>query len=500
MPWTTFLSKCHDNLGWTRRGKRQFQFWSELPMDICDSIFQHFDDADFLAMAAVCRAFNRNLSELRLPREALDTGTSLRPDESLTIPPDALPMLQRSICISPITRLSYRWTSPVHHLRDLQVLNTIVQRFPGLVQLDLEFAENLLDGNPEPDVAAPIAVPESRGPTVRALCSVIRSMARTRNEPVIILGLCNLFSSTAEDIAHCQLDTGLLHPADVRFGSMSRVLGRAVPKDRRWHVRDHGGERVRVTPIHWIHSVNIRCVPCLAGPFDRCTIVAIDSNSIRNIDLPTGFSGSSLSAGHLNAILPHLSLPCLTTARIYTSSINPAVLAGFLARHRTIQHLVVYPRDSNRQLLSVLPLLPNKSLALLSLKLPFDRRTQSAAHQLTKSLTKLPVLSQGLLLELVVITGDTVHPFDDEEGIVAASLQCITTVRIGRIEGMGILAGMGAKNSGVMEWLGHLPRLRRVEIGEMVAFEHGKSVVQTYIESAVSALSEDIAVEYVGRV
>ncbi|KAJ7746129.1 hypothetical protein DFH07DRAFT_832896 [Mycena maculata] len=348
---TTFIRVRRRTGGFKRREKRPIPTPTPtptpapnptptLPVEMVEECLAHLDNADLLLSAEVCRHFNHYCGQLHLlrggvDRKLLDTG-------HLDIKVALLPALQRALFLPPLTHLSCSFSEEdPYPWQELRRIEAIVKRSPDLLELNLTFGEALqsevqenLDGE-EPGVR--VKSPEGLRQFSNALYDVFCSVSTRTSGPVVCAFPDVILRIPAAAVSQ-EFSPG--------YQTQTMALQDGYP-----NILHHpsGNHESALYLVPMMRSVSLRPLKDLSGR-TACTLLIIDRDKIRSINLgPPRHPRSqpALSGVELTAILPHITLPVVTSVSINTSTIEPTVLGEFLLRLPGLKEIMVEEHESD---------------------------------------------------------------------------------------------------------------------------------------------------------
>ncbi|KAF7297308.1 hypothetical protein MIND_00964100 [Mycena indigotica] len=300
-----------------------------LPVELWELILDEMSDGGLVEVAKVCRALNTlalrlyfHRNKMEVCQGALDIRSHLLRALFLAVHrPEGVSSLT-------VTFWTFGKGQGVLMLRD------IVERWPSLTEIHLNWPQNILTRNP--DLEANYGRPISAAVFLGALWEVLVVVARRggSSQAIIVangtLQRCEMGALAAAKLGRARVELDYAYSR--RAGRLTRILStillrreqalrsvetevrpRFVIRAKTGDIRIERMERVSVAPLN------------LNGCCD--TLVQFGSTSLR-LQM-----GAGLSAADISAVLPHIRLPALTRLEIGSPDIASVALQKFIDAH-----------------------------------------------------------------------------------------------------------------------------------------------------------------------
>ncbi|KAJ7148205.1 hypothetical protein C8R46DRAFT_1231217 [Mycena filopes] len=317
-----------------------------LPTELWELVFHHISaDEDLLRIATVCATFNGLCIHLFLARNLYPSTLF-----ACHTPPFILSL------VLPALHLSFRTFSferfhcelgPTGLHRDLQLVGEIIHRSANLRDLGLFFGEDVFSLLERID-------PPSRRTLMQAFCSILATMAKRVDGPVIFLSPNGIRSCRPPDIADWNLDLFQFNAAwrSRLLAGARDVLHLKAPKVSPHHryfgqteLRLHTGRTVTVKALAKLTCATIQKVADDSGPLRHFTLLVFNPTSITELTLDELYDPLLLSQ-----LVRHIVLPRLRHLTVDTDNINASALRVFLSTHPTIEYLTCHGRPGKSEL------------------------------------------------------------------------------------------------------------------------------------------------------
>ncbi|KAJ6608913.1 hypothetical protein B0H10DRAFT_512523 [Mycena sp. CBHHK59/15] len=462
-------------------------FTRVLPIELWNVVFHELPGEDLLRAASVCRAFN----ELCIVIYLRDYKKSIT-EEEIHIHSHLLRPLQLSCVPLRVQHLvCFFWSFDI--LRNMRLLVELVSRSRTLHSMFLDFHSDLFDAHLHDSRA-----PYSQQTLLNTFRDVIYGMTMKNPGKIIIVANSAIFSCDQSDIVQWQhrdfdrhsrsfitkmRSTLHLNPRDPHLAVIVSPPSEPPQVVHPWDphlavIVSPPSEPPQVVPIDRLQMVHVWPI---SGAFvSHTTLITFNMGKENTLCLGHvfGYFKFSLSGQELSQILPHVALPVLQILRLFTSTIDPAVLRKFIARHphiHTITYGSVYDdglqldtlidrplkmpaltcleADTSAKILILLRAF-DLSPTLYSIPLIFNRIELSYIPDLKALLRRISLRVTPTRLDLTQCW-DQDLPYDDEEREIAASLFCVECVQLPQYVVHEFIMPI--------RWLVMLPALRRVE-------------------------------------
>ncbi|KAJ7151804.1 hypothetical protein C8R43DRAFT_1004405 [Mycena crocata] len=455
-----------------------------LPLEMWTCILDILSDDDLRVAATACHTFNQLCFDIFLAHgNSISTDSIPSGTLSLKSPLTRPGGLQRAVFFHTIRRLSCTFTGDTI-VGDLQVLSRVLPYATGISHLKISFLHPILNRD----------VDDCSDDTLRAaIHSVLYCSALPVDGP---LGPVAFVGSVGETV---RLFPALRKPFERESGIRRRL--------QNW-----------IAGLELISVLSIKVVPlpssCGHGP-GRMIVLNNDTAGVlvfpNDAEVPHGSARPTALA--LNAILPHITLPCLKELRIRTSGIDPTILSAFLGRHKALVELY-YELEEH---LPVPPVLITPAVALPHLRLLSSPHRNNAAIPLINGVRfsfpctvgigyegESAAVARGVewkpilhrIAELQVETGLIIEfnhsrrdldpvLVDEEEQEMMKSLRNVTYVELETWYNKDL--------DRILPWLTMLPALTRVAFRSTLDYHH--AVEDTFRRELAAQTSRDVEVE-----
>ncbi|KAJ7750605.1 hypothetical protein B0H16DRAFT_1842735 [Mycena metata] len=442
-----------------------------LPIELWECIFHELGllTGDTVwTLSATCRAFNqlcmsKYLTYRGVSPQSLASG-------NITIDSDLLAALQWAFCISALECLSCNF-GLYWEREDMLCLQNIVSRSSSIRKLELTFYGD-------------VSRRRSGKVVVNAFRDIMASMAERVKGPTVFVRWQDIFTCRPQDIRGWKIHKFHFAGTTLRNRVLATVRS---PRPLQATVRLHDGGSASVFPISGIRSAYISEIPSITTVPGQPQIL---------------HPGDELSV-----VLPHLTLPELTSITLNTDSTDSIVLSQFLARHKHIKsfeyyhfnrgadtiitHALALPHLNHIRsrepanlihLLNIFKASPN----LTNFGFDFDRSTFEKIAAQNVLLQRLKLHIKDIHLELHLTVGDML-PLDEHECTVVRSLTGVVSVEMDALSYVVI--------QDMFPWLRLLPRLEKVE-SRTLETPTSANERRKFLQEVKAALSIEVVVPW----
>ncbi|KAF7373922.1 hypothetical protein MSAN_00604600 [Mycena sanguinolenta] len=315
-----------------------------LPMELWTHIFLHIEDDALLVVAAVCRSFNELSIRIILLTNGVASSDMISGDYH--IHSRLLPVLLRALFIPTIKNLACVFEKSTLAF-DLPMISALVARLTYLDSVDMRFP---------PDAPRVWMLDDSKH---RVFCTALSAMVSRTPREIIFISRWHCLRCSSQELFEL-----LDRKSAKKKQSLSDIT--VITSTKLYFQRD---------PLHNLRPFTMLVLneSTTGLPFDQFSLALARWGSNKN----------TLSAAHLSAMLPKLTLPHLTTLTIFTRGIDPGTLRDFLIRHPQVETI----EDLRRRRSQWDPLL-QQPLALPNLR---EIRAETAADSLSLLFATAPL-------------------------------------------------------------------------------------------------------------
>ncbi|KAF7312811.1 hypothetical protein MKEN_00964500 [Mycena kentingensis (nom. inval.)] len=293
-----------------------------LPPEVWECILSLVESSeDLRAASGVCHAFAELVGSIQLARSGL-RQTDLDRDK-LELSADALGGLATHIPVATLGAKSLSASVGVREemTRQVRTMRQLVETAPALRNLTISFMQDTF-----------LAPPSIRETVMNDLCSTLGALAARVSGPVVVVVAGEIINCRAKDILRWRLHRSEYHPTWTYMGHLL--------SERCEHIYLEYRDVVwkSMPKLRSLHSVSIQLIDSKDVPcFSLLVLNASDMVMLR-----LGGNYRALKPS-LDAVVQRLRLPELRVLRLYSESIYPAVLTGFLLAHTKLEVLLFDP-------------------------------------------------------------------------------------------------------------------------------------------------------------